>query len=111
MKKPATEYFIHIKNNDTKEETLEPIKSKIYPFEHQGILLFTFKDDNSWNVSEKSTGLRITYGSTKAEAKQQAINIINKEGVNTVKEQIKLALKKMNFEKNPEENTWEQSLL
>ncbi len=105
------EYFIFVKDSDSEEESLEEVKTKVYPFEYQGISLFTFKDRfNRWNVTEKSTGLRLTYGETKSEAEEKSINFINENGISMVKERIKQILEKIKIEKTPEETTWEESL-
>ncbi len=107
-----SEYFVFVKDDNTGEETLEEVEVKVYPFEYQSISLFAFRKDctSEWNVTEKSTGRRLTYGRTKNEAQQEAINVINKEGIEKVKEIIKYNLSKIKIEKTPEESEWEDSL-
>lgn len=100
LSKPPSGYFIH-KQDENGDPNLEPVTGKVYPFEHQGIDLFAFKDTKgwntrtSWNVSERHTGLFVSGGRTKVEAIQKAKEYIDKKGAGEVKRQIKVALGKM----------------
>jgi hypothetical protein len=79
---------------ELEESEIEPIKA----FEEAGVQLFlhrSYKRDG-WSVTERTTGVRVTEGSTKKEAIEKLHSIIKRRGITRFKKDVKQHLDYLN---------------